>query len=174
VRRWALLPLRFSQRKKHRSARPNSHANIPQATLTSAVLSASLLLCPASYWAIVGHGSLKRCGRGHFDGLGCAYDAGRHFDARTERRGTPLSRSRQPTIGTGVLEKCGASIAEIRLIGMAWAVVLSVCVQIVLLIATASALLRISRSASGIRRQGRARIVAKRDGRALRYSRSPA
>jgi len=79
-------------------------------------------------------------------------------------------------LGTGVLAASAALLLpKFGLIGMAWAVVLSACFQIVLLIATASALLRISPlcfwpfGAKDVREYWRSLMALR-----LRYSRSSA
>jgi len=90
--------------------------------------------------------------------------------------GRPYPGLASQLLGTGVLAGSAALLLpKFGLMGMAWAVVLSACVQIVLSIATASALLRISPrcfwpfGARDVRELWRS-VMAVR----LRYSRSPA
>jgi len=90
--------------------------------------------------------------------------------------GRPYPGLASQLLGTGVLAGSAALLLpKFGLMGMAWAVVLSACVQIVLLIAAASALLRISPlcfwpfGARDVRELWRS-VMAVR----LRYSRSPA
>jgi O-antigen/teichoic acid export membrane protein len=90
--------------------------------------------------------------------------------------GRPYPGLASQLLGTGVLAGSAALLLpKFGLMGMAWAVVLSTCVQIVLLIATASALLRISPlcfwpfGARDARELWRSLMAVR-----LRYSRSPA
>jgi len=105
VRRWALLPLRSSPTQKAsigkaKFSRKHSarHSLLPRAL--GLVLSCFV---PASHWAIV-RPRVRSSGaaRGHFDGLGCAYDAGRHLIQGLKARDA-LPRSRSQLLGTGVL-----------------------------------------------------------------------
>ena len=90
--------------------------------------------------------------------------------------GRPYPGLASQLLGTGVLGVSAALLLpKFGLMGMAWAVVLSACFQIVLLIVTASALLRISPlcfwpfGAKDVREYWRSLMALR-----LRYSRSPA
>jgi O-antigen/teichoic acid export membrane protein len=90
--------------------------------------------------------------------------------------GRPYPGLASQILGTGVLAASAALLLpKFGLIGMAWAVVLSACFQMILLIVTASVMLRISLlcfwpfGAQGMREFWHSAMAAR-----LRYSRSPA